>query len=266
MVKEEAIAIWYRTHKPQQLVSGVAHSKKATSKKRSKADSQAFTSKTNVKTKGSKGRGNSNMGVAHSQKSTSKKRSKADSQASTSKKNAKTKDGKGRGNSNMVQNSQVSDVQQSQASSRGALTVFNEQFGVLVLRFQQGRPVSRVIDRGSNNGAVESSTVVIGDIGYKPRKVMIFVKAGRHSFDSENKIKFECTTCKKSFHSYQALGGHRERHKRTKGYENISIEIEHMQNQATDSKLTNTKNSSNDSTIDEFGEKFETSSVSKKQK
>lgn len=29
--------------------------------------------------------------------------------------------------------------------------------------------------------------------------------------------RFECTTCKKSFHSYQALGGHRASHKKMKG-------------------------------------------------
>lgn len=34
---------------------------------------------------------------------------------------------------------------------------------------------------------------------------------------SHKKGKFECTTCKKKFHSYQALGGHRANHKRNKG-------------------------------------------------
>lgn len=36
-------------------------------------------------------------------------------------------------------------------------------------------------------------------------------------FDDENKRKFECTTCNKSFHSYQALGGHRASHNKLKG-------------------------------------------------
>nr|XP_016476308.1 PREDICTED: uncharacterized protein LOC107797907 [Nicotiana tabacum] len=222
-------------------------------------------------------------GVAHSQKSTSKKRSKADSQASTSKKNAKTKGG--------FRSAAIS-------GNRGALTAFKRPrvvgHGVFVSKsgytcVEQGRHVSRVIDSGSNSGALESSAVVTSDLGYKPSKglkwkgkqaittrqlqhksalleYLSFVKACRHAFDSEKKIKFECTTCNKSFHSYQALGGHRASHKRTKDCENISIEIEHMQNQAADSKLTNTKNSSNDSTIDEFGVKVETSFVSEKQK
>ncbi|XP_072956968.1 uncharacterized protein [Typha angustifolia] len=34
---------------------------------------------------------------------------------------------------------------------------------------------------------------------------------------SEKRSRFECTTCNKTFHSYQALGGHRASHKRIKG-------------------------------------------------
>lgn len=34
---------------------------------------------------------------------------------------------------------------------------------------------------------------------------------------SHKRSKFECTTCNKIFHSYQALGGHRASHKKTKG-------------------------------------------------
>ncbi|KAK9107334.1 hypothetical protein Syun_023345 [Stephania yunnanensis] len=40
--------------------------------------------------------------------------------------------------------------------------------------------------------------------------------------DSGKKSKFECTTCNKVFHSYQALGGHRASHKKTKGCSNAS--------------------------------------------
>ncbi|KAJ4841434.1 hypothetical protein Tsubulata_009075 [Turnera subulata] len=35
--------------------------------------------------------------------------------------------------------------------------------------------------------------------------------------DSERSSKFECATCNKVFHSYQALGGHRASHKKMKG-------------------------------------------------
>ncbi|CAJ1975347.1 unnamed protein product [Sphenostylis stenocarpa] len=37
------------------------------------------------------------------------------------------------------------------------------------------------------------------------------------SKSSNKRGKFECTTCKKIFHSYQALGGHRASHKKIKG-------------------------------------------------
>ncbi|CAN4099392.1 unnamed protein product [Withania somnifera] len=86
-----------------------------------------------------------------------------------------------------------------------------------------------------------------------------------HASDYEEKIKFQCTTCNKNFHSYHALGGHRASHKRIKGCENVYVDIEHSQNQDADSKLI--KNSSNNSsTIDEFGEKVETSCMSNKLK
>lgn len=35
--------------------------------------------------------------------------------------------------------------------------------------------------------------------------------------NSQKRSKFECTTCNKTFHSYQALGGHRASHKKSKG-------------------------------------------------
>ncbi|OIT29298.1 hypothetical protein A4A49_53205 [Nicotiana attenuata] len=92
----------------------------------------------------------------------------------------------------MVQNSQTSDVQQSQASIRGALTAFKRprvvgleylsaKVDIHVLSFQQGRPISRVINSRRNNGAVESSTIVTGDLGYKPSKGLMEGKASNHN-------------------------------------------------------------------------------------
>ncbi|XP_071717521.1 uncharacterized protein [Rutidosis leptorrhynchoides] len=43
------------------------------------------------------------------------------------------------------------------------------------------------------------------------------ISIDRDEFDGQMKRKFECTTCNKSFHSYQALGGHKTSHKKLKG-------------------------------------------------
>lgn len=84
---------------------------------------------------------------------------------------------------------------------------------------------------------------------------------------SDRKSKFECTTCNKAFHSYQALGGHRASHKRMKGCFGSKIdssensnETEISPNQNADSKLI-IKCYSNDidnSTNDGSKEKAET--------
>ncbi|XVE56851.1 hypothetical protein DITRI_Ditri04bG0043800 [Diplodiscus trichospermus] len=62
--------------------------------------------------------------------------------------------------------------------------------------------------------------------------------------DPRKRSKFECTTCNKIFHTYQALGGHRASHKKTKGcfasrMENSenSIETENSPDSIADSKL-----------------------------
>lgn len=70
--------------------------------------------------------------------------------------------------------------------------------------------------------------------------------------DSQKRSKFECATCNKIFHSYQALGGHRASHKKIKGCfaskidgsEN-SIEAEHSPDPPPDSKLIKSIKSEN---------------------
>lgn len=71
--------------------------------------------------------------------------------------------------------------------------------------------------------------------------------------ENSSKITFECTTCNKSFHSYQALGGHRASHKNTKGENCTSIDIDHI------------KHNTKESGINEFGQKIENNCGSKKQ-
>ncbi|KAK4354232.1 hypothetical protein RND71_026426 [Anisodus tanguticus] len=79
----------------------------------------------------------------------------------------------------------------------------------------------------------------------------------KNVFYCEQKIKFKCTSCNKTFHSYQALGGHKASHKNLKA-------ILHLHNQAAHSKLI--KNCSSDITIDESGQKVEANHVTKKKK
>ncbi|KAJ8553704.1 hypothetical protein K7X08_024382 [Anisodus acutangulus] len=74
--------------------------------------------------------------------------------------------------------------------------------------------------------------------------------------DSDPKEKFECTTCNKSFHSYQALGGHRASHKNTEGKNCTSTDIDHIKH---------IKKCSNESELNEFGKKIENNCGSKKQ-
>lgn len=102
-----------------------------------------------------------------------------------------------------------------------------------------------------------------------------------NSLDSEicknpnKRSKFECTTCNRTFHSYQALGGHRASHKKIKGCFASKIEIsensietdQHSPDPTADSKLI--KFCSNENPIDQeipagCGEKRQKTIVSKK--
>ncbi|XP_027333179.1 uncharacterized protein LOC113848026 [Abrus precatorius] len=96
------------------------------------------------------------------------------------------------------------------------------------------------------------------------------------SKNSHKRGKFECTTCNKIFHSYQALGGHRASHKKIKGCfasknessEN-SIETELSPDPTTESKLM--KNSGNEYLVEHghgpgFHNEVDTVTESKKSK
>ncbi|KAI9174447.1 hypothetical protein LWI28_017439 [Acer negundo] len=74
--------------------------------------------------------------------------------------------------------------------------------------------------------------------------------------DSQKRSKFECITCNKIFHSYQALGGHRASHKKIKGCfaskidsnEMISYETQLSLDTTADNKLL--KSTTNDNSMD----------------
>lgn len=71
-----------------------------------------------------------------------------------------------------------------------------------------------------------------------PKAKKIDGDAGVYDGDEAKKTRYNCTTCNKVFHSYQALGGHRASHKKVKGcFSQIEDEIESLQEEITDEEL-----------------------------
>lgn len=72
----------------------------------------------------------------------------------------------------------------------------------------------------------------------KPKAKKIDGDAGLNDGDEAKKARYNCTTCNKVFHSYQALGGHRASHKKVKGcFSQIEDEYESLQEEITDEEL-----------------------------
>lgn len=55
--------------------------------------------------------------------------------------------------------------------------------------------------------------------------------------ENSTKIMFDCTTCNRRFHSYQALGGHRASHKNAKGESCTTIDIKNCSNESENNEF-----------------------------
>ncbi|XP_044476536.1 zinc finger protein ZAT4-like [Mangifera indica] len=104
----------------------------------------------------------------------------------------------------------------------------------------------------------DNSEVELGRISVKK------TASAQAQLGSQNRSKFECSTCSKIFHSYQALGGHRASHKKIKGCfgskidsTETSTETELSPDTTPDSKIS--KSINNEAAIADCDERAETS-------
>lgn len=100
-------------------------------------------------------------------------------------------------------------------------------------------------------GSEPRSTSSLRNMVSKPSEAELSKKNSSHK-----RSKFECTTCNKSFHSYQALGGHRASHKRIKGFlasNSIKLEAEELSPDPTteESKPMKKDNTDNNEHVEE---------------
>ncbi|XP_022737841.1 uncharacterized protein LOC111290688 [Durio zibethinus] len=145
-------------------------------------------------------------------------------------------------------------VDESVKFERNSKSQLDGQFGAENSEVQLGK--NFVIQTGVNrsqlgSNKLNSSKRKLQDFSCDPElksgsvnKLTTAVLDSEFCQDPHKRSKFECTTCNKIFHSYQALGGHRASHKKIKGCfasridssEN-SIETENSPDPAADGKL-----------------------------
>ncbi|RDX89366.1 Zinc finger protein ZAT4, partial [Mucuna pruriens] len=107
-----------------------------------------------------------------------------------------------------------------------------------------------VFTAGNNYSSMKTRFSVSGSELKSNKNWVDKASEAESSKNSSKRGKFECTTCNKIFHSYQALGGHRASHKKIKGCfasrnessEN-SIETDLSADPATENKLVKNSDS-----------------------
>ncbi|KAH7660701.1 beta-beta-alpha zinc fingers domain-containing protein [Dioscorea alata] len=114
----------------------------------------------------------------------------------------------------------MSMAMEAQASSSSALEQ-EEQEDVAVALMMLSRDTGHwnVSESSDKNSVVdeEQQQLLVSDnnFGFKKQKMIVSDdNDSSEQCDSRKRSKYECSTCKKSFQSYQALGGHRAAHKR----------------------------------------------------
>ncbi|KAJ0106003.1 hypothetical protein Patl1_18844 [Pistacia atlantica] len=119
-------------------------------------------------------------------------------------------------------NSCVSEIEQEQEEVAMCLMMLSRDVGPRVgrnsvkeTRSDQAHLVSNNKFNSSKKKLHDSFDPELGS-GYMKKSTTDVLDTEFHK-DSQKRSKFECTTCNKIFHSYQALGGHRASHKKIKG-------------------------------------------------
>ncbi|XP_071687313.1 uncharacterized protein [Rutidosis leptorrhynchoides] len=102
-------------------------------------------------------------------------------------------------NANHASTSVVSDIDQEQEVEIAiCLIMLSRDVGTWGNLIENGTKMKKLEKNGVHFDRLEKTTI------------------RRDEFDGQMKRKFECTTCNKSFHSFQALGGHKTSHKKLK--------------------------------------------------
>ncbi|KAI3733200.1 hypothetical protein L1987_64420 [Smallanthus sonchifolius] len=126
------------------------------------------------------------------------------------------------------QDSWISQMKKSKSRSRNVTTIASSSDSMNANNHASTSVVSDIDDDGDQEAEVAMCLIMLStDVGQwgekmfkngcKMKKLASHESSFHGEFDDQIKRNFECTTCNKSFDSYQALGGHKASHKKLKG-------------------------------------------------